>query len=455
MIGKKSGAAGTAAKGFNVRELLAASLGFGAVMVFWSIYNSYVPLILDGKLSGLGTLSATAVSTLTGAIMTIDNLFGLVFQPVFGRRSDHMRSRYGKRMPFLIVGVPVCAVLFFLIPVMGRIAGVAGIIAMMLTIIVFNFVMSTWRAPCVAIMPDLVRPQYQSDGNAIVNMMAVIMSLVALAAGAILTFFGFGEALDAGDFRPVFIFGGIIAIVCLGVMLAGVRWRDNRGEPVTAAEEEQKKESLRSLRLSREALLSMAAMMAALFCISGSSDGFQTYYTLFATKQLGLSSTVATLVRAISGLSTLVFAVVMGAAGRRFGRKRVICAGTLVVAASHGVMLLLPRMGSAASWVLIACGAVYYVAFLAVNINTLPIMLAIGGARRSGAFTGYYYTATFTAAVVCPVVLGFFIGRTSYNFLNVFCAVLMIAAFCLMQLVHHGEEEEEAAAAAAAQMIDD
>ena len=47
-----------------------------------------------------------------------------------------------------------------------------------------------------------------------------------------------------------------------------------------------------------------------------------------------------------------------------------------------------------------------------VNINTLPIMLSIGGKERFGAFTGYYYTATFSAAVICPSVIGYLIGAT-------------------------------------------
>ena len=142
-------------RGYSTTQLVIASLGFGSVMVFWTIYNSFVPLILDDKLNHLGSivLPATVISTLTGFIMTIDNFFGLIFQPIFGRKSDYMRSRFGKRMPYLIVGIPVCAVLFILIPLMGRIEGVTGILLMMLVIIAFNFVMSTWRAPCVAIMP--------------------------------------------------------------------------------------------------------------------------------------------------------------------------------------------------------------------------------------------------------------------------------------------------------------
>ena len=175
-------------RGYSTGQLVIASLGFGAVMVFWTIYNSYVPLILEAKLSSLSSvaLSATVISTLTGFIMTIDNFFGLIFQPIFGRKSDYTRSRFGKRMPYLLIGVPVCALLFVLIPVMARIEDLTGILLMMVVIIIFNFIMSTWRAPCVAIMPDIVPDEYQSDGNAVVNMVAAVATMAATAAATVM-----------------------------------------------------------------------------------------------------------------------------------------------------------------------------------------------------------------------------------------------------------------------------
>lgn len=187
-------------RGYSTLQLILASFAFGSIMVFWTIYNSYVPLILDEKLGDLGsiTLSAATISTLIGFIMAIDNFFGLIFQPLFGKKSDYMRSRYGKRMPYVIVGIVLCSILFVLIPVTGRISGVTGILAMMVVIIAFNFIMSTWRAPCVAIMPDIVPAEYQSEGNAVVNMVSAVFTIVASASAGILGFFGFREAIDGG-----------------------------------------------------------------------------------------------------------------------------------------------------------------------------------------------------------------------------------------------------------------
>ena len=119
--------------------------GFMAVQIAWIIYNAYVPLILREN-STIANLAWS--STAVGIIMVIDNIFGVVFQPLFGRISDRTHTRFGKRKPFLMYGIPLCALLFIFIP---RIQ-VLGIL--MLDIIVFNFLMSTWRSPVVAMMPD-------------------------------------------------------------------------------------------------------------------------------------------------------------------------------------------------------------------------------------------------------------------------------------------------------------
>ena len=87
--------------------------------------------------------------------------------------------------------------------------------------------------------------------------------------------------------------------------------------------------------------------------------------------------------------------------------------------------------------------------FILVNINTLPIMLAIGGPERFGAFTGYYYMATFSAAVVCPTVIGFLIGVSgTYNALQAFGLVTMVLALLCLQRVRHGDVVEGEGAAA-------
>ena len=60
----------------NVKVVLLISFGFFASTLAWSIYNAYVPLLLKNFISS---------TTLIGLIMVIDNVFGVIFQPLFGK----------------------------------------------------------------------------------------------------------------------------------------------------------------------------------------------------------------------------------------------------------------------------------------------------------------------------------------------------------------------------------
>lgn len=138
---------------------------------------------------------------------------------------------------------------------------------MMVVIIAFNFIMSTWRAPCVAIMPDIVPAEYQSEGNAVVNMVSAVFTIVASASAGILGVFGFREAIDGGNYLAVFIFGSIVAVFCLVILLTCVKWVDNRkgAKEEKVHQEKEKRETLRNLNLPADAKRSMFIMMVLYF----------------------------------------------------------------------------------------------------------------------------------------------------------------------------------------------
>jgi len=113
----------------NVKMTLLLSFGFFASSMAWSLYNNYVPVILQGFLEDIYEnflkdffngffRDFFPITTIISIIMVIDNIFGVIFQPLFGKLSDNTRTRFGRRMPFIIAGLPVCAVLFALIPYM-------------------------------------------------------------------------------------------------------------------------------------------------------------------------------------------------------------------------------------------------------------------------------------------------------------------------------------------------
>ncbi len=75
-----------------------------------------------------------------------------------------------------------------------------------------------------------------------------------------------------------------------------------------------------------------------------------------------------------------------------------------------------------------------------ITVNTLPLVLEIGGTEKVGTFTGYYYTATFSAQIASPILYGFirmFAG--TYMSLFYYSPVMFALAVILITFVKHGE----------------
>lgn len=157
----------------SFKSLLLIGLGFFAVSASWAAYNAYLPLMLRGA-----GLSATAV----GVIMALDNAFALTLQPLFGMISDRTRSPWGRRIPFALFLAPIAAVALMLMPIALR----TTVPMLVVLVVIFAIAMACWRAPIVALMPDLVVPENRSRANGVINFMGSLGTALIFGIGGLL-----------------------------------------------------------------------------------------------------------------------------------------------------------------------------------------------------------------------------------------------------------------------------
>ncbi len=369
----------------NVKKTILTGFGFLATSIAWAIYDPYITKILNKILSeselvtnlsaslakaipwigefaeaqGQSTISATGgfslVPLFIGIIMTFDNIFGVIFQPAFGKLSDNCHSKLGKRRPFIVSCAPISAVLFTLIPLVAlNTSGAMQLPLTMITVILFVFSMSLWRAPVVALMPDLTPPELRSEGNAIINLMGGIGSAVGMVAGtvgiALCTLFaGYSKAEIKADetlsFPYVFIVGSLVMIIGMLVLLFFVKEEDtsirlkseaNRyaGEKaLKKAQKEaarQKKAELKAIKLSKGERKSLAFMLGTLFFLFCASNAITTFFSLFAQEILHMITSEATFIMLIFAVCSGAAAIPAGKFGTKFGRKKTIIAGLSV-----------------------------------------------------------------------------------------------------------------------------
>jgi len=494
--------------GLNYKQTFLIGFGFMGCMLLWSVYNSYVPVILRAKfteLLGEGSSAAAffdshkalawvSVALIVNAIMTIDNIFGVIFLPFFGKRSDRVKARkWGKRMPFILICMPICAVFFCFIPVAALVkAAGLSILLMMAVIIFFNFTMSVWRSPVVSLMPDFTPSHLQSDANAVINIMGGIGQMVGFVVGTIAAalagLFGFaeialglksdtdalGHVLEAdGSIRilngveqkvnyvPVFVVTAVIAVLCIVVLT--LFYRKNRQHDLTATEAEileaaddapKKKVSIRNLDMSKGEKRSLLVMLLALFLINNATEAIVPNFTNFANDTLKVQPIYSTLMMAVFAVSLAAFGIPAGVMGRKLGRKKTIMIGLIGIVFMFAVYLAVSQLlpanadGSVNTftwiclWVALVVGGG---AVGCVNINTLPLVLAMGGREHVGTFTGYYYTATQAASITGPILCGLVIGlfHEDYNYMFLYCAVMFAVGLIAMLGVKHGESTAE------------
>ena len=469
----------------HVGHTILTGFAFLASSIAWAIYDPYITKILNRLLTesvwitglseklnelfpvlaefaktqgqDVGTAAGgiTLVPLFIGVIMTFDNIFGVIFQPTFGKLSDRCRSKLGKRRPFVVYGAPVSALLFAIIPV---VALTNSLPATMVCIILFVFSMSLWRAPAVALMPALTPPHLRSEGNAIINLMGGVGSVIGMAAGGVVAaIYGLVASVEitaeneqSTTFPYVFLVGAVVMVLGMLVIRFLVKEPSSKLEAVAdrnqlldakakaKAEKEAKKAekaAAKKEKLSKGERKSLVCMLGGLFFLFCGTNAITTFFALFAAEVLGKTTGEATFMTTLFAVCSAIAAIPAGKMGKKLGRKKTILIGLIVFMT---VFLLYVITGSmAVIWVALVFGGF---ANMLITVNTLPLVLEIGGVNKVGTFTGYYYTATFSAQIASPIVYGIvrmFTG--SYLSLFVYSPVMFALSILLILFVKHGE----------------
>ncbi len=373
----------------NYKKTILTGFGFLATSIAWAIYDPYITKILNRILSessfitdlsntlakaipwigefaeaqGESTVALgggfTLVPLFIGIIMTFDNIFGVIFQPTFGKLSDNCHSKLGKRRPFIVTCAPISAVLFTLIPIVAlNVQGEARLPLTMFVVILFVFSMSLWRAPVVALMPDLTPPELRSEGNAVINLMGGIGSAVGMVAGTLgialcSLIAGYSSAEIKADetlsFPYVFFVGSLVMIIGMLVLLFFVKEEDTsiklKGElnqyadakakkAAAKAEAKAQKAALKAIKLSKAERKSLIFMLGTLFFLFCAANAITTFFSLFAQEILHMITSKATIVMLIFAVCSGIAALPAGKMGKKVGRKKTIMAGLAVFLAA-------------------------------------------------------------------------------------------------------------------------
>jgi MFS family permease len=410
---------------FNFAKLFVIGLGFFGVSVLWSAYNTYVPLLLANKFA----LDAAVI----GFFMTLDNIAALFIQPLVGSWSDRMRSPLGRRLPFILIGAPIAAIAFGLVPIASALP--LFVACTVTTILAMAF----WRTPVVALMPDVTPSVYRSQANGIINFMGGLGVVIGSSIAATL--------VKNNPAAPFWFASGLMLFSAVLVLIF-VR------EPVLHQTEvsEIRPGLLQSLKelFSKEYRAGLGIFFAILLWFIA-YNAIEAFLSLYGVNFLGLSeSDAGRLITSVS-FAFLIFAIPSGFLGAKLGRKRTILTGigimtAVLVATFIGqtqnitrVLTKLPILGNIMplSILLMLAG----IGWAFININSLPMVVDLTDSSRVGTFTGLYYLFSTLAAILGPIINGFIIRLTdnNYGIIMILGPIFFALAFIAMLSVRSGE----------------
>ena len=382
-------------------------LGFGffGISVFWPLFNSLIPPMLED----LG-LSAF----ITGFILTWDNIINMFVQPWVGSRSDRTRSRFGRRKPWLMLGAPLAAVFFILVPFVRE-----NFVLIALVILGANIGMALFRSPTIAYLGDLFTPGERSKANGVINLMGGVGGAIAL--------FGGGALYKLGVPLP-FIVGAGIMLIAIGIVLALVKEPELDALPIAEVKEPGVLDNFRQVATDPDR--SGLFLLSAIFSWFVGWNAMEAFFTLYARNVLKVSVGSGTQMLTAFAATLIIFAIPSGLLATRIGRKPTIMTGLagMIVGVIVGFTVRNPT-------ILLIVLAVMGAFWALVNINSLPMVYDLAGKRGIGAYTGLYYFASSLAAITRPIVAGWLIDLTGHTVIWLFTAVFMaLAVFCMSRV---------------------
>ena len=428
----------------NNKRTILVGLAFLSICSFWQMYDNLVPLILKQTFQ--------LDESLTGVIMAADNILALFLLPLFGALSDKTSTRLGSRTPYIIGGTAAAAILMNLLPILdnsySREAAPFKLVSFVIVLGLLLISMGTYRSPAVALMPDVTPKPLRSKANAIINLMGAVGGVLYLGISAAL--YPSSKTQDAAhvDYRPLFIIVSLIMIAAVAVLLLTIR------EPTLAADNRALEKKHPEWNLAEddgsgsEALpapvkKSLVFLLASIALWYVGYNGVTTWFSTYVAEVMGEGLRGTNLCLTVATVGAIVSYIPIGVIASRVGRKRTIMAGVVLLASCFLAGFLLTTRSSSITPVMYVAFALVGLAWAAINVNSLPMVVEMCKGSDVGKFTGYYYTASMTAQVITPVLAGTLMKNISYQILFPYAAFFVAMSFVTMCFVRHGDSKAE------------
>jgi len=404
---------------FSYSKIFVIGSGFLALMLVWTFYNAYMPLILGEYIES---------KALRGAIMGLDNLLAVLLIPFIGAWSDKVDTRIGNRLPFIVIGMPLSALFFILIPY-----GAATTFWLLILVdMIFLLAMTIFRAPVIALMPDSTPIEKRSTANGVINFMGGV--------GAIIALFGLSSLYGMDRTYPFLVAGLLLLLTFILLFFTVDRNPPHAGNSTDELDEVKASHSFFEglIQLKKPEFRGHLFILFAIFLYFIGYTGVEALFTVYAVEHLNMSESAAGFTLGFFSLAFVLFAIPAGLLGSKWGKTPIMLIGLIlqpIIFISIPLLpllsLLLPNVNQVTLLqVVLFIGGITWAL---VNVQAYPLVADLGGEDKIGFFTGLYYLFSMASAIVAPGVLGLLMDLFSHPALFYGAAVSFLIAFFFLR----------------------
>ena len=429
----------------NYKRTFLVGLAFLSICAFWQMYDNVVPLIL--------TNTFHLNETYSGAIMAADNILALFLLPFFGSLSDKSETKIGKRMPYILFGTGMACILMNILQFLDngyyRAPNNFKLVSFVIVLGLLLIAMGTYRSPAVALMPDVTPKPLRSKANAIINLMGAIGGIIYLAIAALLYPNSKTVGVAHVDYQILFVVVSSIMFVAVGLLYLFVKEPELVYEnKILEAEHPEwnlsEDDGSGHEKLPDDVKRSLYFLLASIALWFIGYNGVTTWFTTYVSVVMGQGLGGASTCLLVATAGAIVSYIPIGNLASKIGRKRTIKGGIVLLSLMFALGFVFTNIFKSINFIMYVSFALVGLAWAAINVNSLPMVVEMCKGSDIGKFTGYYYTASMAAQIVTPILAGTLMRLISYKILFIYSAFFVLLSYVTMSQVRHGDQKVEA-----------
>ena len=435
----------------NYKNTLKIAFAFFGILMLWQVYNTYCPIILEKMLQEQGI---ETTNYLVGIIMALDNVAAIFIMPIFGMLSDKTNTKWGKRMPYIVIGMMLTIIVFPFIALMCMWNMFAGVIVFMM---LFLIIMQSYRSPAVALMPDVTPKPLRSTANGLINLIGYFGGVFATVLGMLSIFkLNADSTLAEIQDKVIWPFAVCTAVLIFVLIFLIITIKENKmieetkedvlyGEELSDTLEKVDEENN---NLSKKDKRNLIIILLAIFLWFMSFNAFETFGSLYFKNIVGDSTMYSTMATILSVVSILTF-LSCSSLSNKIGRKLSIIIGlifitvaltTIAIVSLNSKIIFINDEGNVLlGWKIFYIGMsiLIGIGWALININSFPMVVEYSNTKNLGKFTSYYYISSMLAQTVTPILVGLIMdfNTKGQRLLFVYSSIIMALAIIVFIFV--------------------